>query len=615
MAYAERNCTTNKIEVTSTWMQRDMIKAIPGSSWNGERRIWTTRLSWAACVQLRAAFPDLIIGPQLRAWALNERSTRVDVANSMRELLEPNAAYSGDERLHAFQRAGTQFLWWAGSAILGDEMGLGKTVQVLETMRRLGEDAALPALVVAPKGLVFNWRREAWTWFPDAVPYVVQGTAAQRRKILVNARADARALVIINYEAMRLHSRTAGFGSINLKKCSGCDKYGTDKPSACELHPRELNEIPFKTVIVDEAHRMKDPNSKQTRAIWAVGRQATVTRRIAMTGTLIANHAGDMWSVLHLVAPDEFPTKSKFVDRYCQAMFNQWGGLDIGGLNPATKDEFFKIINPRYRRTPKALVLPDLPRKIYMPRYVQMTPTQYKAYWDLEERGATRLPDGTVLVPTKSITVYGRQMQLASAMLESDGTETGVRMCDPSPKLDVLEEILDDMDGKPLVICAESRQLIDLAAQRLVKRGVEHALIVGGVPQWDRDVQLARFQSGELNVLLFTMQAGGVGLTMTAADTICVLQWSGSMILNAQSIDRVHRIGSEIHDSIKVISIVAEGTLEEGRVTRIQEKLDRLDEINRDRERYKAQGLDVDVMISGILNENLEEEEDDVLMA
>ncbi len=135
-------------------------------------------------------------------------------------------------------------------------------------------------------------------------------------------------------------------------------------------------------------------------------------------------------------------------------------------------------------------------------------------------------------------------------------------------------------------------------------------MIVGGIPQWDREAQLAAFQRGELQVLLFTMQAGGVGLTMTAADTICVLQWSSSMIHNNQSIDRVHRIGAEVHDKINVISIVASGTLEEARIERIRVKQERLDEINRDRERLEAAGTDVDRIIDNILNESVDEDDE-----
>lgn len=86
MAYAERNCDSNKIDVQTAWAQKEQIKSIPGSSWDGERGVWTTRLSWAACVQLRGIFgDDLKIGPELRAWAAGERARRVDPANSLRD--------------------------------------------------------------------------------------------------------------------------------------------------------------------------------------------------------------------------------------------------------------------------------------------------------------------------------------------------------------------------------------------------------------------------------------------------------------------------------------------------------------------------------------------------
>jgi SNF2 family DNA or RNA helicase len=103
------------------------------------------------------------------------------------------------------------------------------------------------------------------------------------------------------------------------------------------------------------------------------------------------------------------------------------------------------------------------------------------------------------------------------------------------------------------------------------------------VPEFERRRVLAEFQAGQLNRLLFTVAAGGTGLTMTAADTIIFLQRAWSMIDNKQAEDRVHRIGSEIHESIHVIDIVTRGSVEEGQIARLTEKFLRLQEITRDR--------------------------------
>ena len=221
---------------------------------------------------------------------------------------------------------------------------------------------------------------------------------------------------------------------------------------------------------------------------------------------------------------------------------------------------------------------------------------------------ATRLPDGTLMIAKDDLVAQTRLLQFASATMES--TADGFRMCDPSPKVDALIEIWEDRGGKPFAACAGHRQLIDLAAKRLDKLNISHGLITGGQHTWERDSVLNEFQAGKLDILLFTLKAGGTGLTMTAADLLVFLQRSWSMIDNKQGEDRVHRIGSEIHSSIQIMHVVARGTVEEDQFERLWEKSMRLEEITRDRVRLAAAGIstpELDAEEQLILNSNLGE--------
>lgn len=211
-----------------------------------------------------------------------------------------------------------------------------------------------------------------------------------------------------------------------------------------------------------------------------------------------------------------------------------------------------------------------------------MTPKQTKAYDEIAKGMITKLDDGRLVLATNSMVQALRLLQFASAYAEVD--ELGhVHLSEPSSKVDILLEVLEESGGKPLVACAESRQLIMLAAARLEKHGITHRLIVGGMTDDQRANALADFQAGRVRVLLFTIKAGGVGLTMTAADTIVFLQRSWSMLDNKQAEDRVHRIGSEVHESIQIIDVLAPGTIEVEQVARLHTKLERLEEITRDR--------------------------------
>jgi SNF2 family DNA or RNA helicase len=591
----------DKIAVSCEWNEKELIKSIPGSRWDTSQKTWTLPQAWSSIVTTKGIFPDVTFGDDVREYIWHEHENRVAPALNLRQALSHNDAKIY-ERLYEYQNAGSHWLKVAGNALLADEMGTGKTIQTIAALEL--KSNSLPALVICPNSVKTPWAKAIKEWHTFANPYVIAGSAGQRKKIIEEAQRDPNAIVIINIESVRLFSRLAPFGSVRLNKCRACDKVnGQDSvtPARCETHQKALNTFGFKTVILDEAHRIKDATSKQTRACWAVGHNDSVEWRIALTGTPLANHPGDLWSIMHFLDPKEFSNKSKFVSRYCLQSWNSYGGLNIVGVNPSTKEELFKILDPRMRRVTKDLVLHDLPPKVRTVHFVDMTTKQEKAYKELDDQLITRLDDGSLIVSPNNLVAATRHIQLASAYLsvekpdENDHTTWIYKMCDPSPKLDVMEEIIADLGNeKSIVIAAESRQLIELAAARLEKAKINHVLITGNVSHFDRDLALEQFQNRRVKVLLFTIKAGGTGLTMTAADTMIFLQRSWSMVDNMQAEDRVHRIGSEQHDSINYIDVVCKGTIEEDQIKRLHDKAKRLEEIVRDRERRIALGVSVD---------------------
>ena len=636
MPRAERD--GDLIVVETRWTEKDLIKLIPGSRWDADGRRWTLPLTWPACLQLRGVFPDALdVGPDLTAWSWDEFTQRVTPSTELRTALTWPLRDGLSPRLYDFQVPGVRFLLTAGDALLGDQMGTGKTIQALEALRLLPD--GLPALVICPNAVKRSWVEKAAEWCPGAVPYVVTGGAVGRRKILRTASDDPAALVVINTEAVRLLSRLAGYGSIRLARCRECDPRGEEvvTPARCEVHPRELNGFGFRTVVLDEAHWVKDPRSKQTRACWAVGSDPSVRRRWALTGTPIANHVGDLWSVMHFIAPSEHPTKSKFVDRYGLQSWNAYGGLDVVGLNPVNRAEFHAVTDPRFRRVTKAEVLPQLPPKIRSQRWVELTTNQRRVYRELEDQLVAFMPDGEVLVTPDNLVKATRLLQLSSSFAEVKevpvrltvlskcrcygagldehspdcryGIEIRVTLCEPSPKLDEVEVVLEELGDEQVVITAESRQLIDLLARRLDRHRTPYGLITGAVSEYDRDRARETFSAGGTRLMLMTLGAGGTGLDgLQCARNIIFIQRSWKMITNVQGEDRTHRIGSEVHDAVHVIDIIARDTIED-RVQwpRLAAKLERLEEITRDRERLRASGVDVDAEYDRIVGSDLGE--------
>jgi SNF2 family DNA or RNA helicase len=601
MAYADRR--DDKIVVRTEYRDRDLIRAVPGAIYKVEEHVWTVPLSWAGCLTLRGLFRDrLEIGPDLQTWAWEHRRDLVEPALALRTELDADLKTEDADRLYGFQRAGVAFMSHVRHALCTDEMGTGKTIQSIYTLRTLDEDEVdvFPALVVCPNSMKTTWRKEFAMWWPDVRVEILEGGRANRLKTIDKFRHGQADVLVVNWEALRGHSKLAGYGSTRLKHCHVCDPALRDNPEAnpqknCERCPRELNDITWHGMILDEAHRAKEPKAKQTRAAWALRTDGTNVR-IALTGTPIANAPQDLWSSLHFINPKAWPARTKFIDRWCLQTYNPFGGMTVIGLKPETKDEFFAITDPHVIRRPKSLVLSQLPQKVYTQRYVDMSPKQAKAYKTMQEDMVAAIGDqdgwDDRIVAVNSLTQLTRLTQFASAYAELDD-EGNVRLSDPSNKVDGLMEVLEEVDGKPIVVFAQSRQLIELASRRLEKAKIDHGLITGAQSGAERQAYIDRFQSGQLRAMLCTVGAGGVGITLTRADTLVFLQRSWSMVDNSQAEDRVHRIGSEVHESINIIDIISQGTIEEGQRLALQAKVDRMQEIVRDRELMKKMLLEV----------------------
>ena len=217
----------------------------------------------------------------------------------------------------------------------------------------------------------------------------------------------------------------------------------------------------------------------------------------------------------------------------------------------------------------------------------------------------TRTDSGEWIFASNNLTKNSRLLQFSSAYAEVD--ESGrVRLSEPSSKLDELMAIIEEMDGQPLVAVAESKQLIDLAQLRMEAAGITYRMITGDVSEAQRQVNIDDFQNGLAQVMLMTIKAGGAGITLTRAGVIVFLQRSWSMIDNIQCEGRVHRIGSEIHDKIVVIDMIAAGTVEEMQIPKLHEKAIRLQEIVRDREVLLANGNIDAVKMLDIEKESIE---------
>jgi len=580
------------ILITTDWRFKELCKSLPGSSWSASDQVWRVPLSWTTCLALRSTFRnDLVIGPELQTWAENELNSRISPSNALREL----ETHEGDEDLFPHQRAGVAFLATAKRALLADEPGLGKTAQAIRALKKLQDngEAVFPALIVCPNTLKKNWAREFTKWWPSVKTQVIKGTAAQRKK---QFESDAD-VYIINWESLRSHSRLSGYGSIALVHCPACGgQNSTISETRCEVHKRELNFIDFKAVIADEIHRSKDPKSKQSRALWSATGDAPI--RFALTGTPIANNVVDLWSILHWLSPQDWPSKTKWIDRMIDVMLNAFGGMMVIGVKPHMQDEFYKTVNPHMRRMLKKVVLPWLPPVMNERRDVEMSTKQKKAYEQMRDTMIAELESGDAVTAPSILTQTTRLVQFANAYatMETDEStgEMKTILTEPSCKVDALMDDISngDFGDDSVAVCAVSRQLIELLSAALTKAKIKHGLITGSQTEDERQQAVDDFQAGKIKWILFTAQAGGVGITLTTARRLVMLQRPWSLVDHRQALDRVHRIGSEIHDSILIMDYVTEGTIEERVLQVLETKSDNFEQIVRDKDQLMKLLLD-----------------------
>jgi SNF2 family DNA or RNA helicase len=587
----------NKIKVLEIpYVYKPIISDIPGFSFT--KGFWRGPFSWQSWLALSSEFQEKLIVKDDLNIKLNKLYNEVIVPGmSLRQLTDAD----GYEGLRGYQKAGVNFLSTVERALLADGLGSGKSRTSFSAIRRLHElgKEPFPVLISCPNSTKIGWaRNEIEAVWPGLTVQVVDGTAVQRKKQL----ATPAHVYIMNWESLRLHSKLKPYGNISLKRCVEC---GGNDPSvtvaACECHAKELNAINFRTVIGDEIHRIIDASSKTARAFKAATGDAPY--RFGLSGTPLSDAPHDMFSILNWLMPEGYPSRTKFIDRFCEKGFSEWGALEVKGIRKDREQEFFSGFDPFFRRMPKELVLSTLPPVIPMRRNVTMGVKQKKAYNQMVKQMVAEIEGSDdLLVETTPLTKVIRLLQFASSYAEVEVIDwynkkkeewtlkNIVTLSDPSSKLDAFMDDLEDFGDESVVVFAVSSQLINMLSIRLTKKDIPHGLITGAQNAEERQVAIDDFQAGRTKFVLCTIGAAKEGITLTAGSTMVFLQRPWSMIANTQAEGRCHRIGSEIHDHIRVIDYITEGTYEMNVIEAIEKKTVQLQYILRD-EQFMARLL------------------------
>lgn len=445
--------------------------------------------------------------------------------------------------LRPYQEEGLRFLrrlaLFGGGGILADDMGLGKTIV---TLCALADRAALgPQIVVAPTSLCFHWQNELLRFAPGLRPVLLVG----------DDRADRQ-------------ERIAGAGPGDVVISS----YGVVQ----RLKDDAFAHTSFATLVVDEAQAVKNASTSRAQAL----RRVSARLKVALTGTPVENHLGELWSILDLVAPGLFGS------------FTQWKAR---WALPIEKDDdkerravLARALRPFILRRKKSEVARELPQKTVTTRVLEPTPDEAQAYQrlrlaliaDLDEsqgvvRNARGDPDPRQKTDTAQ-TAGERRMRLLAALtklrlcachpsLVADVADVGAALMGTKQRamVDLVDELRDA--GHKTLVFSQFVMHLNLAKRFLEESGASVALLTGDTPIQERARLVEAFQRGDYDVFLISLKAGGFGLNLTRASYVIHLDPWWNPAAEEQASDRAHRIGQTL--PVTIVRLVMGGTLEE----------------------------------------------------
>ena len=397
---------------------------------------------------------------------------------------------------------------------LADDMGLGKTVQVLALMqsRRLTRRERTTSIVLAPKSVIFNWIEEAERFAPE--------------------------LEVLDYTGTDRKARLGDAGRYDLLLTT----YGTlrrDIPTLKDIH--------FDYAILDESQAIKNHNSQVAKA----SRLICADHRLALTGTPVENHIGELWSLFEFLNPGMLGGSTAFKD------------LAKGETDRATIKLLARALRPFILRRTKAQVLTELPEKTEQTLHCELSPSEREHYDELRDHYRSQLL-GTVhelgfnktRMHVLEALLRLRQAACHPGLLDSERTD------DLSAKLQTLEKQLEEIvaEGHKVLVFSQFTSLLAIVRKRLEKQGIVYEYLDGRTR--NRGERVKRFQEdADCPVFLISLKAGGHGLNLTAADYVVILDPWWNPAVEAQAVDRAHRIGQT--RPVFAYRLIASDTIEE----------------------------------------------------
>jgi len=432
--------------------------------------------------------------------------------------------------LRPYQREALSFLhslWQEGlSGILADEMGLGKTISVLGFLMLMKMENAFPPdtrppLIALPASLLYNWVHEANRFCPGVRLHVHAGTGRMERL----SRSENSDLILTTYGTLR-------------------------------NDPHLAEGFPFSCLVLDEAHLVKNPDSRTHQVI----RSLPALRRIAMTGTPVENRISDLWGIFDITMPNFLGSRLLFEKRFFRE--------NEGESERDSRISLLRrLVSPLILRRTKEMVLPDLPPKVEVDIWVDPSPEERSLYARIKSRGTEEILSSKHLEGPLRMAYLTLLLRLRQLACHPDLLPPEIRGdLNHSSKFDlVLDKITEGTEeGHKILLFSQFTSILDLFENALPALGISSVRLDGSTPLPERQKRVAAFQSdspGSPSVFLASLKAGGVGLTLTRADYVFHYDPWWNPQVEAQASDRSHRLGQD--RKVFVYRFLVRGTVEE----------------------------------------------------
>ena len=450
--------------------------------------------------------------------------------------LNPQAPHNLQATLRNYQLKGYRWMMrldsWGAGACLADDMGLGKTIQTIAVLLNKAKKGA--SLVLAPTSVISNWKNEIERFAPSLHTVMLNEMDSDTRAAEVK-KASANDVLLVTYGIV----------------CTETDI---------------LSKKTWNVVCLDEAHTIKNRETKTAQAVYLLNSET----KIALTGTPLQNHLGELWSLFNFINPGMLGSYESFRQRFV---------IPIENGDKERQQLLRRIVLPFILRRTKKEVVKELPEKTEIIYKVELSPEEIHTYEYIRNKAKRQLEEEHKV--SVSVLAEITKLRLAACAIGLVRKELNFH----SSKLEQMMHLVNEIyqGNNRILIFSQFTSFLKMVKERLDEEKIDYLYLDGTTTMKQREDMVKRFQNGEGGIFIISLKAGGLGLNLTGANYVIHMDPWWNPAIEQQATDRAYRIGQ--NQEVTVYHLIASHTIEE--------KILRLHQTKRDLSDSLLEGADV----------------------